>query len=129
VADALRFPGVRSDVPRLLEICDVYVNSSRFEGMSNTILEAMAAGRPVVATAVGGNPELVTEGVTGFLVPAGEAEPMAARIETLLADAPLRRRMGAAGRSRIESAHSMAGMVRAYSELYDALRPGRTVVP
>lgn len=129
VADALRFPGVRSDVPRLLEICDVYVNSSRFEGMSNTILEAMAAGRPVVATDVGGNPELVTEGVTGFLVPAGEAEPMAARIGALLADAPLRRLMGAAGRSRIEAAHSMAGMVRAYSELYETLRPRRTVVP
>src|SRR6185295_9241732 len=71
VGDAVRFAGVRHDIPRLLRICDVYVNSSRFEGMSNTILEAMAAGRPVVATAVGGNPELVEDGVTGFLVPPG----------------------------------------------------------
>lgn len=121
IADAVQFAGVRRDVPRLLQICDVYVNSSRFEGMSNTILEAMAARKPVVATAVGGNPELVEHSVSGFLVPAGQEEPMAARLEELLADASLRSRMGAAGRARIEAVHSMTGMVRAYSELYEEL--------
>jgi len=120
VAGAVRFAGVRRDVPRLLRACDVYVNSSRFEGMSNTILEAMAAARPVVATAVGGNPELVQDGVTGFLVPPGDAAGMAARIRELLADPALRDRMGAAGRARVEAEHSMAGMVRAYTELYEA---------
>jgi sugar transferase (PEP-CTERM/EpsH1 system associated) len=119
VADAVRFAGVRRDVPKLLGIADVYVNSSRFEGMSNTILEAMAARRAVVATAVGGNPELVEEGVTGFLVPAGREEPMAARLAELLQDPSLRERMGAAGRLRIEERHSMSGMVRAYADLYE----------
>jgi sugar transferase (PEP-CTERM/EpsH1 system associated) len=125
VAGAVRFAGVRQDVPKLLRICDVYVNSSRFEGMSNTILEAMAAERPVVATAVGGNPELVEDGVSGFLVPAGNEASMAARIEELLCDPALRHRMGAAGRARIEERHSMAGMVRAYTELYEELWAGR----
>jgi sugar transferase (PEP-CTERM/EpsH1 system associated) len=121
IADAVRFAGVRSDVPRLLGACDVYVNSSRFEGMSNTILEAMAAARPVVATAVGGNPELVEDGVSGFLVPPGQEDPMAARIAELLRDASLRSRMGAAGRARVEAKHSMVGMVRAYAALYEEI--------
>jgi sugar transferase (PEP-CTERM/EpsH1 system associated) len=129
IEGAVRFAGIRRDVPRLLRVCDVYVNSSRFEGMSNTILEAMAAGKPVVATAVGGNPELVAEGVSGFLVPAGEDEAMAARIEELLRDPSLRERMGAAGRARIETRHSMASMVRAYSDLYEELWAGRNGAP
>ena len=121
VREAVRFAGVRTDMPRLLRTCDVYVNSSRYEGMSNTILEAMAAGRPVVATAVGGTPDLVGDGVTGFLVPAGEPEPMARRVLELLNDAGLRERMGTAGRARMEAVHSMPGMVRAYASLYSEL--------
>src|SRR6185503_14177555 len=72
VASSVLFPGVRQDIARLLTLSDVYVNSSLFEGMSNTILEAMAASRPVVATRVGGNPELVRDGMTGYLVPPGD---------------------------------------------------------
>ncbi len=125
VAGAVRFLGVRQDVPRLLQVCDVYVNSSRFEGMSNTVLEAMAAGKPVVATEVGGNPEIVEDGVTGFLVPPGQEEPMAARIGCLLNDPSLRSRMGASGRARIEAEHSMTGMIRTYSDLYKDLWAGR----
>jgi sugar transferase (PEP-CTERM/EpsH1 system associated) len=121
VADAVRFAGVRQDIPKLLQLCDVYVNSSLFEGMSNTILESMAAGRPVVATAVGGNPEIVQDGVTGYLVPPGQEEPMAALMGRLLSDPSLRGRMGAAGRARIEAEHSMTGMIRAYSDLYEEL--------
>lgn len=121
IEEAVLFAGVRQDVPRLLDVCDVYVNSSRFEGMSNTILEAMAAGKPVVATAVGGNPELVQEGVTGFLVPPGQEGPVAGRVGELLRDASLRSRMGAAGRAWVEAEHSMGGMVRAYTELYEDL--------
>lgn len=121
VAAAVRFAGVRTDIPRLLRTCDVYVNSSRYEGMSNTILEAMAAGRPVVATAVGGNPDLVGDGVTGYLVPSGDPEAMAGRVLDLLRDASLRERLGAAGRARMEAVHSMPGMVRAYAALYTEL--------
>jgi len=121
VGEAVRFAGVRTDIPRLLRTCDVYVNSSRYEGMSNTILEAMASARPVVATAVGGSPDLVGDGVTGFLVPAGEPEPMARRILELLNDGALRERMGTAGRARMEAVHSMPGMVRAYAALYGEL--------
>ena len=119
IADAVRFAGVRKDIPRLLKVSDVYVNSSRFEGMSNTILEAMAAGRPVVATEVGGNPELVQDGTTGYLVPAGEEGPMAERIGELLRDEALRAKLGAAGRAHVEEVHSMGGMVRAYTDLYE----------
>lgn len=121
IGDDVRFPGVRTDVPRVLQLCDVYVNSSRYEGMSNTILEAMAAGKSVVATAVGGNPDLVSDGETGFLVPAGDPEAMAARILELVRDAALRRRMGSAGRERMEAMHSMPAMVRAYGDLYEEL--------
>ena len=125
VGAAVRFAGVRTDIPRLLRTCDVYVNSSRYEGMSNTILEAMAAGRPVVATAVGGNPDLVGDGVTGYLVPAGDAEAMASRVLELLRNADARARMGAAGRARMEAVHSMPGMVRAYDALYTELTSKR----
>jgi len=138
VGEAVRFAGVRTDIPRLLRTCDVYVNSSRYEGMSNTILEAMAAGRPVVATAVGGNPDLVGDGVTGYLVPAGDPEAMAGRILQLLGDEPLRGRFGGAGRARVEAVHSMPSMVRAYAALYSELdskrrgglkAPGRRAAP
>jgi len=125
IGAAVRFAGVRTDIPRLLRTCDVYVNSSRYEGMSNTILEAMAAGRPVVATAVGGNPDLVGDGVTGYLVPPGDPDAMARRVLELLRVAELRRRMGAAGRARMEAVHSMPGMVRAYAALYAELDSAR----
>lgn len=121
VGAAVRFAGVRHDIPRLLRTCDVYVNSSRYEGMSNTILEAMAAGRPVVATAVGGNPDLVSDGITGYLVPPSDPEAMARRVLELLNDESLRKRMGTAARARMEAVHSMPGMVRAYAELYSEL--------
>ena len=120
VGDAVRFAGVRRDVPRLLLASDVYVNSSLYEGMSNTILEAMAARRPVVATAVGGTVDLVLEGETGFLVPARGDEAMGDRIAGLLADPSLRRSVGDAGRAYVEAHHGMQRMVDTYAELYTA---------
>jgi sugar transferase (PEP-CTERM/EpsH1 system associated) len=115
---ALLLPGPRSDVPALLGLCDVYVNCSSFEGMSNTILEAMAAGRPVVATAVGGNPELVREGDTGFLTPPRDEAALAGRIERLLEDDALRAEMGAAARKIIARDHPIARTVDAYNNMY-----------
>ncbi len=118
VLDAIRFTGVRRDVPRLLQAGDVYVNSSLYEGMSNTILEAMAARRPVVATAVGGTVDLIRDGKTGFLVPARDADSLAKRIVALLADPALRRSLGEAGRAYVETDHGMQRMVDAYAALY-----------
>jgi sugar transferase (PEP-CTERM/EpsH1 system associated) len=133
VRGAVVFPGVRQDIPRLLALADVYVNSSVFEGMSNTILEAMAAARPVVATAVGGNPELVRDGVTGYLAPPGDPAPLATRLLEVLSDPSLAKALGAAGRALVESGHAMGRMVTAYEDCYEDLvwRRGlrRTVRP
>jgi glycosyltransferase involved in cell wall biosynthesis len=118
VRNDIRFTGVRRDIPELLAMSDIYVNSSTYEGMSNTILEAMAARRPVIATAVGGNVDLVREGVTGLLVPAGKWKRMGDRMAELLADPKRRDAMGAAGRLHVETHHEMASMVEAYASLY-----------
>jgi sugar transferase (PEP-CTERM/EpsH1 system associated) len=121
VRSAVIFPGVRQDIARLLALADVYVNSSVFEGMSNTILEAMAASRPVVATEVGGNPELVRDGVTGYLVPPADAGSLAARLVEVLSDPGLAKALGAAGRRLVESEHAMSRMVTAYEDSYEDL--------
>ncbi len=121
VEGAVLFPGVRQDIPRLLAVSDVYVNSSVFEGMSNTILEAMAASRPVVATAVGGNPELVRDGVTGYLVPPGDPARLAERLVEVLGDPGLAKSLGAAGRAAVEAEHTMERMVAAYEDCYEDL--------
>jgi sugar transferase (PEP-CTERM/EpsH1 system associated) len=118
VREALLLTGPRGDVPALLGVCDVYVNSSSFEGMSNTILEAMAASRPVVATAVGGTPELVREGETGFLVPTGDDAVLARRILGLLEDDALRAGMGAAARQVVLRDHPISRTVDAYNNMY-----------
>jgi sugar transferase (PEP-CTERM/EpsH1 system associated) len=119
IRERVCFAGVRHDVHDLLALADVYVNSSRFEGMSNTILEAMASRKPVVATAVGGNPELVSHGVTGYLVSPGDDETLAERILQLLTEDGLAGRLGATGRKRVECDHDLQTMVRAYSDLYE----------
>jgi glycosyltransferase involved in cell wall biosynthesis/peptidoglycan/xylan/chitin deacetylase (PgdA/CDA1 family) len=114
----ITFTGIRHDTPQLLALSHVYVNSSVFEGMSNTILEAMAARKPVVATSVGGNPELVRDGVTGYLVPSGDDQVLADRLERLLSDPSLSRGMGHAGQAQVERDHQLSGMVARYSDLY-----------
>jgi len=118
VADQVIFTGVRNDIPQILAACDVYVNSSTFEGMSNTILEAMAMAKPVVATDVGGNVELVIDGETGFLVPAGDDAAMASRIDGIFGDPALATSLGASGRRRVEEHHAIGTMVKGYADLY-----------
>lgn len=118
IREAIHFIGIRHDVPQLLALCDVYVNTSLFEGMSNTILEAMAARKPVVATAVGGNPELVHDGVTGYLVSPGNDQQLAERLAQLVADTALLETMGTAGRTQVERDHPMSRMVQVYGDLY-----------
>jgi sugar transferase (PEP-CTERM/EpsH1 system associated) len=114
-------PGFRDDTAALYRAMDLFVLPSRREGISNTVLEAMASGLPVVATRVGGTPEVVVEGETGTLVPPGDPAALA-RALAAYADDPARRRAeGAAGRRRAEERFSPAAMVRSYLELYDSL--------
>lgn len=119
--DAVFFAGDCSDVPAWLAAMDLFVLPSLGEGISNTVLEAMAAGLPVVATAVGGNPELVAPGVNGSLVPAADASALAAALSELAADPALRRRMGAAGRRRVQERFDWSRTVDRYLGVYDEL--------
>jgi glycosyltransferase involved in cell wall biosynthesis len=115
------FLGSRQDTLELLSTFDVFVLPSDIEGMSNALLEAMAAGRPVVATDVGGNPEVVVDGETGFLVPPGDGERMAAAIVKLLESPDMAEEMGAAGRRRVTEQYRVEIMVRRIENLYDSL--------
>ena len=124
---AVELMGERQDVPQLLAHADVFVLSSRSEGAPISILEAMATGLPVVASAVGGVPEIVDDGTTGVLVPPGDPAALAAAIEPLLADATLRDRLGDAGRARVRERFDLAQLRRAHVELYtrELVRAGR----
>ena len=113
--------GERGDVPALLARSDVFALSTLSEGMPISVLEAMAAGLPVVATAVGGIPEIVVDGETGLLVPPQDDQALAAALRRLLADRELRHRMGAAGRARAERLFDVARFRRDHLELYDRL--------
>lgn len=117
VGDSVTFAGYRSDVRSLVPGFDVYANTSLYEGVSLTILEAMAAAVPVVATRNGGNPEVVVDGETGFLVPDG-APGVADAITRLAADPVRRRAMGDAGRRRLETHFSLERMVEEYAAAY-----------
>lgn len=114
-------PGSRDDIADLMRQFDVFALPSLGEGISNTILEAMACGLPVVATRVGGNRELVDTGITGTLVPPADPEAMAQALLTYFEDNTLVRSHGAAGRAKIEALFSMEAMVRGYMGVYDAV--------
>lgn len=121
-AEALAWlPGERSDIPELMRAMDLFVLPSLGEGISNTILEAMASGLPVVATRVGGNVELVKETLTGKLVPPGEPVSMATAISEYYKNPELLSSNGKAARQEIEAHFSMDAMVRGYLGVYDAV--------
>lgn len=113
----VHFTGHRDDARRYLQAMDIYVNSSISEGISLTILEAMAAGLPVVATAVGGTPEIV-DGEVGRLVPSRDGSALADAIAQLSAQAPLRATLGDAARKRVIDRFTIEAMVDRYFELY-----------
>ncbi len=100
VGDRVRFLGYRSDVPALLEAADVFALPSWVEGLPLGVLDAMARGKPVVAGAVGGTPELVVDGETGLLVPPRDVDALVRALDELLGDPERARRLGEAGRAR-----------------------------
>jgi glycosyltransferase involved in cell wall biosynthesis len=115
------FLGRCERVAELLSVSEICVLSSKAEGFSNSILEYMAAGRPVVATNVGGAAELIREGETGYLVPAGDDEMMAARLIDLLRDPNRSRMMGDAGKRIVEEQFSCEAQLSRTEDLYDRL--------
>ena len=112
--------GARRDVPRILTAFDTFALTSLREGLPLVVPEAMAAGLPVVATAVGGLPKVVAHGETGFLVEDGDARALRRRLEQLAADPSLARRLGARGRERALAEFSADAMVARYMEIYRA---------
>jgi glycosyltransferase involved in cell wall biosynthesis len=116
------FTGFRLDVPELLAEATISVLPCHTgEGLSNSILESMAAGLPIVATTVGGNPELVDDARTGILVPPRDAGALAGALSLLLSDAEMARRFGAAGRERAVKEFSLERMVRTTENFYLSL--------
>lgn len=126
VADLVWFPGARNDIPELMRSFDVFALSSIAEGTPVTLLEAMACGRPVVATSVGGIPEVVQDGVNGALVPASNPQALADALARYVDDPARVAQHGAAARDNIERHYSVAAMVGAYAALYDQLCNSKT---
>jgi glycosyltransferase involved in cell wall biosynthesis len=118
LSDHVELLGTRDDVPELLASSDVFVLSSDSEGLPMSVLEAMAAGLPVIASAVGGVPEAVRDGETGALVPPRDSAALARALRRLVADPALRERLGDAGRRRVEEEFSLARFEREHLELY-----------
>jgi glycosyltransferase involved in cell wall biosynthesis len=121
LATHVRFVGEQEDVAPYLQEMEVYVQSSVAEGMPNSILEAMAAGLPVVATAVGGTPELVVDGQTGLLVPPRDPAGLAMALTTLLSDPTKAASFGRAGRDRVETYFTEAAILQRVEALLDRL--------
>jgi len=118
LGDRARFTGWVASLPALYAALDVVVLTSLNEGTPVALMEAAAAGLPVVATDVGGVADVVVEGETGFLVPSGDADILALRIESLIAEPSLGRRMGEQGRRRVPTAFSPDAMADGIADLY-----------
>jgi glycosyltransferase involved in cell wall biosynthesis len=118
LTDSVELLGTRDDVAQILGSADVFVLSSIYECLPISVLEAMAAGLPVVATDVGGVPELVVDGETGFIVGSRDPEALANALAKLLADRDLRRRFGHAGRARVEAHFGIDRFRRDHVDLY-----------
>jgi len=127
LAGRVRFLGACDDIPAVMNALDVFVLPSLWEGMSNTLLEAMASGLPAVATRVGGNPVLIEEDRTGWLYPPGDAPELTTRLECLARHAELRYQLGAAARERAISHFSLERMIRDYRNLYLELASQRGI--
>jgi len=121
IADRVLFLGYRTDIPQLLAACDVFALPSLYEGSSLAVLEAMAARRAVVSSAIGGTDELIDDGEDGVLVAPGEVEPLAAALRQLLADGERRERLGRRARERMEADFTPAAMRGRIVAIYEEL--------
>jgi len=126
IAQRVRFLGVRDDVAQLLLASDVFALTSLSEAASITLLEAMACALPVVVTAVGGNPEIVRDGIDGLLAPRGDAPAIAAALLRLLNDTALARALGQSGAERVQASFQLDTTIGRYYELYTG-RDGRSL--
>ena len=118
ISSHVRFVGPRADIPELLKTFDLYILPSESEGLPMVLLEAMAAGCPIVASSVGGVPSAVEDGVNGLLVPPRDPAALAGAILRALGDEPLRRRLALAGRQVFRARFSAETMTRRYERLY-----------
>ena len=123
LSEHVKFQPQGEEVPALLGSFDLVVSSSPLETSSHLLLEAMAMSKPIVATAVGGVPEVVTDGEAGFLVPPNQPQALAARISQLIEDAPLRKAMGGRARERVLRHYDIRAITREWEKLYDELLP------
>ncbi len=121
IADLVWLPGARTDVADILRNLDVFAMSSIAEGTPGSALEAMASGLPVVGTRVGGIPEVIEDGVTGFVVPPSNPQALADALARYVSAPELAAQHGVAGRERVQRLYNMAAMVGAYQSLYDSL--------
>ena len=121
LGENIRLLGFRKDVNKLLQLIDVFVLSSTSEGLPLSVIEAMASSKPVVATNVGGLPEIVVHDQTGYLVEPQNTEALAEKLIFLLENDALRSRMGQAGRKVIEEKYSLQTMIDNYQNLYENL--------
>ena len=117
----VKFLGYCTDVPEWLAECDVFVLPSLYEGLPLSILEAMAAGRPIIATQIGGTDEAVLDGETGLLVPPADPTALAAAIRSILGDRVFAQRLASAGRRRVEQEFSTAAMLQQVTQVYTEL--------
>ena len=121
VENRVLFLGYREDIPDLLANCDLFVLPSLYEGLPLSILEAMAAGKPVIASAIGGNNEVILHGENGLLVPKADPAALAAAIRAVLSDGALAGRLAEGGKSRVQRDFSVEAMVESVSQVYDEL--------
>lgn len=118
IGSCVSFLGERADIPELLNAMDLFVLPSVTEGMSNTLLEAMACGIPVIATDVGGNPEIIRDGINGFLIPPRNSDVLSETIEKMYSDKRMARQMGIMSRKIVEKKFSLTNMVKNYQDMY-----------
>ena len=121
LTNRVHFLGLRRDIPDVLGAADIFALGSDYEGNPLSVIEAMAAGLPIVSTAAGGVPELLQNGKQGFIVQPGHGEELSEAMVILLKDRDLRRTMGAAAAARAKEKFDVSAMVRAYEDLYDEL--------